>query len=82
MDETGAKVRGKDTQRPCQGSHPVDATPQPPPLVVLGSFLVWGESFLPQALFPTPSRALEIPFLSVMGFCLCYLKPSVFLSTS
>lgn len=27
VDETGAKVRGKETQRPCQGSHPVGTLP-------------------------------------------------------
>ncbi|XP_032470206.1 mitochondrial import inner membrane translocase subunit TIM50 isoform X1 [Phocoena sinus] len=31
---------------------------------------------------PTLPRALEIPFLGVMGFCLCHPKPSIFLSTS
>lgn len=27
MDETGAKVRGRETQRLCQGSHPVCPLP-------------------------------------------------------
>lgn len=72
MDETGAKVRGRETQRLCQGSQPVG----PFPFGLLRLISGLGVSPL-----PTPPWALEIPFLGLVGFCLCHPRPYIFVST-
>lgn len=57
VDETGAKVRGKETQRPCQGPHPVGAFP----FGLFRLISVLGESLPPRHLclpLPGPWRFL------------------------